>query len=155
MKIERDELAASPEEEREELQLIYEGKGLSSEEARELASRLLSDPKNALDVLSREELGINPDELGGSAWVAAGTSMLLFATGAAVPVLPFLLLSGRAAICMSIAAGAVGLLVIGCGISVFTGRSALFSGTRQLVLGLAAAGVTFGVGRLVGAAIAG
>jgi VIT1/CCC1 family predicted Fe2+/Mn2+ transporter len=155
MKIERDELAASPEEEREELQLIYEGKGLSGEEARELSTKLLTDPKSALDVLTREELGINPDELGGSAWVAAGTSMLLFATGAVVPVLPFFFLEGQTAILVSIAAGALGLFIIGAGISVFTGRSAIFSGTRQLLLGLAAAGVTFGIGKLVGAAITG
>jgi len=155
VRIERDELETNPEEEREELQLIYETKGLSTEEARQLSAKLLADPKSALDVLTREELGIDPDQLGGSAWVAAGTSMLLFASGALVPVAPFFVWAGPTGVAASIAAGAVGLFVIGAGISVFTGRSVLLSGGRQLLLGLLAAGVTFGLGRLVGVAVAG
>jgi VIT1/CCC1 family predicted Fe2+/Mn2+ transporter len=155
MRIEREELEANPEEEREELQLIYEAKGLPAEEAREIAAKLTADPKSALDALTREELGIDPDDLGGSPLVAAVSSMLLFAAGAVVPIVPWLVASGRAATIASVAAGAVGLFVIGALISVFTGRPAWLSGGRQLVLGLAAAGVTFGIGRAVGAAIAG
>jgi vacuolar iron transporter family protein len=152
---EKDELLANPEEERQELQLIYEAKGLNSTEAAELSRKLLSDPKTAIDVLSREELGLDPAERGGSPWVAAGTSMLLFALGALVPVLPLLFLTGNAAIMASLAAGAAGLGLIGIAIAVFTGRSAIYSAGRQLVLGLLAAGVTFGIGRLIGVAISG
>ena len=155
IRTEQDELDANPEEERQELQLIYEAKGLSPPEAAELSRKLLSDPKAAIDVLSREELGLDPAERGGSPWVAAGTSMLLFALGALVPVLPLLFLTGNAAIMASLAAGAAGLGLIGIAIAVFTGRSAIYSAGRQLVLGLLAAGVTFGIGRLIGVAISG
>jgi hypothetical protein len=90
------------------LQLIYEAKGLSPEEAAELSAKLLADPKAAIDVLAREELGIDPSELGGSPWVAAGTSMLLFALGALVPVLPLMFLKGTAAIVASMPRAAPG-----------------------------------------------
>ena len=92
-KIEEQEIAEVPAEE-EELVLIYQAKGLSEEQARSLAARLTADRKSALDMLSREELGIDPEELGGSAWGAAGSSYVLFAIGAIVPVLPFLFLTG-------------------------------------------------------------
>ena len=155
IRTETDELEANPEEERQELQLIYEAKGLSPQEATELSAKLLADPKTAIDVLAREELGIDPTELGGSPWVAAGTSMVLFALGALIPVLPFMFLAGTTAIAASIAAGGAGLCLIGTAIAVFTGRSALYSAGRQLLLGLLAASVTFGIGRLIGVAIAG
>jgi VIT1/CCC1 family predicted Fe2+/Mn2+ transporter len=155
MKIEKSELEANPEQEREELQLIYEAKGLDPKEAQELSTKLLADPATALDVLSREELGIDPVDKGGSPWAAAASSMLLFALGAIVPVWPFFFLHGTSAILASIAAGAAGLFLIGATISIFTGRSALFSGARQLSLGLMAAGVTFAIGRIVGVAIGG
>jgi len=155
VKVEREELEANPEQEREELQLIYEAKGLGTNEAKDLSSRLLADPKTALDVLSREELGIDPAERGGSAWAAALSSMLLFSVGAIIPVLPFFFLRAQVAMLGSIAAGSVGLFLIGASISIFTGRSALFSGARQLALGLLAAGATFAIGKLVGVAVAG
>ena len=155
LQTEKDELEAHPEEERQELQLIYEAKGLSPTEAAELSTKLLSDPKAAIDVLAREELGIDPAERGGSPWVAASTSMLLFALGAFIPVLPLIFLTGTTAIVTSLAAGAVGLCLIGTAIAVFTGRSAIYSAGRQLVLGLLAAGVTFGIGRLIGVAMGG
>src|ERR1051325_10000161 len=88
--IEKSELEEFPEEEREELALIYQAKGLSVEKAHELAGQLVRDPVIGLDTLAREELGIDPEGLGGSAWVAGGTSFLLFATGAIIPVLPYL-----------------------------------------------------------------
>jgi VIT1/CCC1 family predicted Fe2+/Mn2+ transporter len=155
IKIEKSELEANPEQEREELQLIYEAKGLDAKEARELSTKLLADPATALDVLSREELGIDPVDRGGSPLAAAASSMVLFAVGAILPVWPFFFFRGNAAILASLAAGAVGLFVIGATISIFTGRSALFSGTRQLGLGLLAAGVTFAIGRLIGVAVGG
>ncbi len=155
IRTERDELESNPEEERQELQLIYEAKGLGPEEAAELSAKLLSDPKAAIDVLAREELGIDPSVLGGSPWIAAGTSMLLFALGALVPLMPFMFLTGGAAIVASLASGGAGLCLIGTAIAVFTGRSALYSAGRQLLLGMLAAGATFGIGRLIGVAVAG
>jgi len=146
---EAEELAASPEEERKELSLIYQSKGVSEAEADALAARLMQDQKSALDTLAREELGIDPDELGGSAWTAAGTSFVLFASGAILPVLPFFFLSQAAAVIASLALGGAGLFAIGVGTSLFTGRGWLFSGARQLAIGLAAAGITYGVGAAI------
>jgi VIT1/CCC1 family predicted Fe2+/Mn2+ transporter len=153
LRVERDELAEAPEEEREELQLIYEAKGIPKEEARQLSMRLLDDHGAALDVLAREELGIDPDELGGSARVAAITSFLLFAFGAVFPVIPFVVTSGTAALLASITVSGLALFGIGAAITVFTGRPVWRSGGRQTLLGLAAAGVTYAVGSLLGAAV--
>lgn len=150
---EAEELRETPEEEREELVLIYQAKGLSETQARALADRLLSDETTALDTLAREELGIDPDELGGSAWEAAAWSFVLFALGAIVPVAPFMLLSGQTALIASLVASGIGLALIGAGTSLFTGRGALFSALRQLGIGLAAAGVTYGAGALVGGTV--
>ena len=148
--IEADELAEAPEEEQEELALIYQAKGLPAGEARKLAERLLSDQDHALDTLVREELGIAPKELGGSAWEAAGASFLLFALGAIIPLLPFLFTSGLSGIIWSAVASAAGLFTIGAAITLMTGRSALWSGLRQVLIGLAAAAVTYLLGHLVG-----
>jgi VIT1/CCC1 family predicted Fe2+/Mn2+ transporter len=152
---EADELEQVPEEEEEELALIYQAKGLPEELAKTLAKQLISNKKTALDTLVREELGIDPDELGGSAWIAAGTSFLLFALGAIFPVAPYFTLAGIPALIASLAASGVALFLIGAGTSLFTGRNVLFSGVRQLLVGLAAAGVTFGIGRLIGVAVTG
>lgn len=147
---EAEELREVPNEEREELILIYQAKGIAEPQARALADKLLSDEGTALDTLAREELGIDPDQLGGSAWTAAIWSFLLFSVGAIVPVTPFFFLSGRTALIASLAASAVALALIGAGTSLFTGRTALFSALRQLAIGLAAAGVTYGAGAVVG-----
>jgi VIT1/CCC1 family predicted Fe2+/Mn2+ transporter len=151
----REELSGDPEAEREELALIYQAKGMSPEEARKLAGRLLDDPEKALDTLSREELGINPEDLGGSAWEAALTSFFLFAGGALLPVFPFLFLSGMHAIAWSVGLSAAGLFGAGAFITLFTGKGWLWSGTRMVLFGAAAAAVTFGVGRLIGAQLGG
>ena len=153
--VEREELARAPEEEAEELALIYRARGLPDAEARSLASRIVSDPEHALETLAREELAIDPAELGGSAWEAAITSFILFAIGAIIPVLPFVFLAGTSAVWTSIAVSAVALFGIGAAITLLTGRGVLYSGARQLLFGLAAAGLTFGIGRLVGASLAG
>lgn len=153
--IEAAELAEVPHEEAEELALIYQAKGLPAEQARELAARLATDQRAALDTLAREELGIEPQSLGGSAWEAAATSFVLFALGAIVPVLPFMFTSGLAAVVTSLALCGLALFGIGAGITLLTGRSVLFSGTRQVLVGLAAAGLTFGIGRLLGVSLAG
>ena len=148
--IEAAELEQMPEEEREELTLIYRAKGLGEAEASRLADQLLSDDTKALDTLAREELGIDPAELGGSPLTAAVTSFGLFSVGAIIPVIPFLLTSGDAAIAISIGLSAIALFALGAATTLMTGRSVAFAGTRQLVIGIAAATVTFGVGSLVG-----
>lgn len=152
---ESEELAEAPEEEQEELVLIYQAKGLPADEARRIAAQVMRDPGSALETLTREELGINPGDLGGSAWAAALASCLVFLVGAALPVLPLALLDGRAAIAASLVASALGLFLIGAAITLFTGRSALVSGLRQLAIGLAAAGITYGAGQLLGVAVGG
>jgi VIT1/CCC1 family predicted Fe2+/Mn2+ transporter len=150
---EREELEQSPEEEKEELVLIYQAKGLEQAQAGALADELLSRKDAALDTLVREELGIDPEELGGSAWTAAGSSFALFAAGAIFPVAPFFVLHGQAAVITAIAISGAALAAIGAGTSLFTGRGVLFSAARQLLIGYAAAGVTFVVGRLVGVSL--
>jgi VIT1/CCC1 family predicted Fe2+/Mn2+ transporter len=140
--IERDELLAVPEEEAEELALIYQAKGLSPDQARAIGQRLVQDQQAALDTLAREELGIDPRELGGSAWVAAVTSFLLFSMGAIIPVLPYFFAEGTTALLASLALSVVGLFAIGAAITIITGRSALRSGLRQALFGVAAAAIT-------------
>ncbi|KAB1187733.1 MULTISPECIES: VIT1/CCC1 transporter family protein [Haloferax] len=155
LSVEAAELEASPEEEAEELVLIYRAKGVPEAQATELASRLVSDRDTALDTLAREELAIDPEDLGGSAWGAAASSFVLFALGAVIPVIPFFFVSGTPAVIASLVASAIGLFAIGAGITVLTGRSLLFSGGRQVGIGLAAAALTYGIGSLVGVGLVG
>jgi len=152
---EKAELEEIPEEEQEELELIYQAKGLPADRAKELAARIIANPETALDTLVREELGIDPDDLGGSPWTAGATSFLLFAVGAIFPVAPFFFLSGTAVILTSLVLSAIAMFAIGAGTTLFTGRGLLFSGTRQVAIGIAAAAVTFGLGRLIGVSIGG
>lgn len=154
IRVEREELLTFPEE-REELELIYRAKGIPPETARELANRLVQEGAPALETLVREELAIDPKELGGSAWEAAIASFLLFSVGAIVPVLPYLFLGGIGAAAMSVVLSSATLFLLGAGITVITGRSALRSGLRQVLIGLTAAALTFGTGRLFGITLAG
>ncbi len=151
--IESDELREAPDEEQEELSLIYQAKGLGREQADALAAKLMEDKDNVLDTLTREELGLDPEDLGGSAWEAAITSFFLFFLGALAPVTPFVLLTGAPAVIASLAASGVALFGIGAAITLLTGRGVLYSGMRQLLIGMAAAGVTFGIGRLIGVSV--
>ena len=153
--IEKQELERAPEEEELELALIYQAKGLPEPQAQALAKQLMANTDSALDTLSREELGVDPQELGGSAWQAAGTSFVLFAIGAIIPVAPYFFLSGMTGVIVSVALSAIGLFVLGSAITLMTGRTVLFSGTRQVIFGLAAAALTFAVGRLIGVSIGG
>ncbi len=155
IRIEASELAEDPEGEGEELKLIYEAKGLGANEADAMVARLLKDRSSALDALAREELGIDPAERGGSAREAAMSSFVLFTIGAVVPIIPFLVARGNVAVTASLAVSALALFGIGAAITLFTGMPVWRSGGRQLLLGLAAAGVTYGVGRLIGIAITG
>ena len=147
--LERDELAQYPEEEAEELALIYTARGLAREDALKLAKAIIADPAQALDTLAREELGLNPEELG-SPWGVAIFSFLSFAAGALVPLLPFFALSGGSALAVSIGVTALALFAIGAAISLFTGRSALRDGLRMLFIGAAAGALTYAIGRLLG-----
>jgi vacuolar iron transporter family protein len=149
------ELEQSPDEEKEELILIYQAKGVPEAQARALADQLMSNKNTALDTLVREELGIDPDDLGGSAWGAAASSFCLFAIGAIFPIIGFLFLTGGLAIIVGIAASCVALFAIGAGTSLFTGRGVVFSGLRQIGIGLGAAAITFGIGRLIGVSLGG
>ncbi len=153
--IERQELVEAPEAEREELALIYQAKGVAPEQARQLADHLLSDPVHALDTLSREELGMDPDDLGGSAWEAAFTSFLLFAVGAIIPIIPFFFTGGLKAVLWSGMMSGGGLFVIGAAITLVTGRSVWVSGIRQVGFGVAAALITYTIGRLLGVQVGG
>ncbi len=155
IQIERREVEEVPDEEEEELALIYEAKGLPESQARSLAARMMADKTNALDTLAREELGIDPDELGGSPWAAGITSFFLFAIGAIIPVAPFFVLAGLPAVWASLLFSTIALFGIGAGVTLLTGRSVLYSGLRQVVFGLAAAGITFGIGHLIGVSISG
>lgn len=147
--LERAELEAMPEEEQAELAAIYRAKGFSAADADKIAAKLFQDPQHALDTLIREELGLDPDQLG-SPWGAASGSFVAFAVGAMVPVVPFLFGGGLTVVAVSIALSLAAMFGVGVGVSLLTGRSALFSGFRQVVIGAAAAAVTFLVGRLIG-----
>jgi len=147
--LERDELARYPQEEAGELALIYAARGLAREDALKLAQAIIADPAQALDTLAREELGLNPEDLG-SPWGVAVFSFLAFAAGALVPLLPFLVLAGSAALPISIAATALSLFTVGAVISLFTGRSVWRDGLRMLAIGTAAGGLTFAIGKLLG-----
>jgi VIT1/CCC1 family predicted Fe2+/Mn2+ transporter len=153
--LERAEIASSPEEEAEELALIYQARGVEEGQARAMAGQIVRDQAAALETLSREELGIDPQALGGSAWEAAGTSFVLFAAGAIIPVAPYMFTAGLAAVGLSLLLSAVGLFAIGAGITLFTARPVVASGLRQVLFGLAAAAITFGIGRLIGVNLGG
>ncbi len=150
--LERDELKQYPEAEAQELALIYTAKGLPQKQAKRLAKQIVADPEQALDTLAREELGLNPADLG-SPLGAAVSSFLAFALGAAIPLLPFALASAPHAMLISVTVTGLSLFGIGAALSLFTGRSASYSGLRMLVLGGAAGAVTFGIGRLFGVAV--
>jgi VIT1/CCC1 family predicted Fe2+/Mn2+ transporter len=148
---ERDELSEYPREEAAELALIYEARGLEKEDAQRVSTRLIENPQHALDTLAREELGLDPTELG-SPWRAAGSSAISFAIGAFLPLLSFLVTSGRAALTGALFVTGAALFVVGAATSLFTGKGALKGGLRMLFIGAGAAGVTFLIGRALGVA---
>jgi VIT1/CCC1 family predicted Fe2+/Mn2+ transporter len=151
---EREEIEQTPEAEQHELALILQAKGVAKAEAQRAAAQIMQDKESALDTLAREELGIDPAELGGNPWSAAGTSFALFAVGAVFAILPYVWSSGTAALALS--AGVCALVLAGIGLltSLFNGRSPTYSALRQVAFGCAAAAVTFGVGRLLGVSLA-
>ena len=148
--LEQAELEEKPEEEHAELVLIYRAKGLSKPEAEQLADRIMADRSVALDTLAREELGLDPDELG-SPWGSAFSSLFAFAIGAFVVIIPYLAGSGKAALLAAIVLAVAALFGVGASIGALNGRGVLRSGLRQVIAGVIAAAVTFGVGHLIGA----
>jgi vacuolar iron transporter family protein len=153
IELERAELEAMPEEEQAEMAALYRAKGFLPSEAEAIAARLFENPERALDTLVREELGLDPDELGSPVGAATG-SFVAFAFGAGVPVLPYVFASGAGAFTASLVLSLIALFAVGAGVSLLTGRGTLFSGARQVVIGAVAAGVTFLVGSVVGVAVA-
>lgn len=149
IELERAELEAMPEEEEAEIAETYQARGFTEAEAKVIAQRLMADPTVALETLVREELGLDPNELG-SPWGAAIGSLFSFALGAFVPLLPFILFAGREALVASIAFTAAALFGVGAAVSLLTGKSAIYTGLRQLAIGAAAAAITYVVGSLIG-----
>ena len=152
--LEAQELEASPEEEHEELALIYQAKGIPSDQANVLAGQILANPDTAIQTLAREELGLDPDSLG-SPWAAAFSSFVSFCIGAVVPVLPYALIRGSSAFLVSALACGASLFLVGALLSIFTGRNMAYSALRMVGIGALAAGVTFIIGRLLGVSLSG
>ncbi len=150
---EAHEIATQPEEEQRELARMYEKKGIDPETAERISVALMKDPEVALETHAREELGIDMNEGLGSPWAAAGSSFVMFAIGATVPLLAFLFTSGRTAVAVSAGLSAVTLFAVGGAMTILTGRSVLFSGARMLAIGAVAAAITYRVGALVGGAV--
>ncbi|KOX21860.1 MULTISPECIES: VIT1/CCC1 transporter family protein [unclassified Streptomyces] len=148
--VERSQLRKHPVDEMEELAALYASRGVEPALAREVAMQLSKDPDRALEIHAREELGIDPDDLPSPA-VAAVSSFGSFALGALLPVLPYLL--GASALWPAVLLALLGLFACGALVARVTARGWFFSGARQLVLGGAAAAVTYGLGMLFGAAL--
>ncbi|MFZ4522239.1 MAG: VIT1/CCC1 transporter family protein [Bacteroidales bacterium] len=155
IELEKEELEINPEGERQEIVLIYLAKGVPEDQAHEMATEVMKDKTLAHKFLVQEELGINTEELQGSAIEAALYSFGLFAIGAIIPVIPFMFASGMTAVALSVAFSAAGLFLIGAAITIFTGKNVWFSGFRQVLFGLAAAAITFGIGKIIGIAVTG
>ncbi|MES1196114.1 MAG: VIT1/CCC1 transporter family protein [Steroidobacter sp.] len=150
---EAEELEQTPLAEQHELALIYQAKGMPKEDAQRVAAQVMQNKQGALDTLTREELGLDPKELGGNPWSAAGTSFALFCTGAIFPVAPFFWMKGHWAIGVSVAASAAVLIAVGMLTSLFNGRAPWYSAARQLIFGCLAAGVTYGTGAILGTSL--
>ncbi len=150
--LEREEFAEYPQEEAEELALIYNARGMDMHEARAVAHKMLKEPEQALDTLAREELGLNPDDLG-SPWGAAIFSFLAFTVGAVIPLAPFLLKLGSQPVLVAAALAGVALFLVGATLSLFTGRGALWGGLRMLLIGGASGTATYAIGTLLGVSL--
>jgi VIT1/CCC1 family predicted Fe2+/Mn2+ transporter len=151
LEIEALELETNPAAEVDELCAIYEAKGIPTEQAHDLADRIVhGDPKFALDTMAREELGFDPAQLGGSARVAAGTSLVLFALGALVPLVPFLVINDGNPVVVAAMVSGVALFALGAAITNLTGMDPIRAGLRQLAFGAVAAAITYGIGAAVG-----
>jgi VIT1/CCC1 family predicted Fe2+/Mn2+ transporter len=148
-------LETNPEGEEKELAIIYMTKGIPEEQAQKMAKEVIMDKDHAHEILIREELGISPEDLKSSAMEAALTSFLLFSIGAIIPVFPYFFTGGLQAVWISTLLSAVGLFLIGASITLFTNKNIWYSGIRQVLFGLAAAAITFGIGKIIGISVAG
>ena len=155
MQLEMEELESNPEGEMQELALIYRAKGIPDAQAQDMAGELMKNRQGAHEMLVKEELGINAEELKGSAMQAAIYSFVLFSIGAIIPLFPFFFAKGWQAMIISIVVSTIGLFLIGAAITLFTRRNIWYSGFRQALFGLLAAAITFGIGKLIGVSIAG
>lgn len=147
---EREELERYPDEEAEELALVYEARGVPIEKAREITRDMLNDKERMLDTLAREELGLNPDDLG-SPWGAALSSLCSFAVGASIPLVPFVWTSLGPPVWVAAALAGACLFLVGVVLALFSGRNALYGGARMLAIGFAAGFATWAIGRWIGA----
>ena len=147
--LERTELARNPHVETAELTRVYESRGLAPDRARELAESVMADPEVALETHAREELGINPNELG-SPMAAATSSFFAFAIGATVPLVPWFIGGGTAAIVASLTLAVLAAVVVGLAVATFTGRSMMRTIMRQVLFTLIPAGITFAIGSAIG-----
>jgi VIT1/CCC1 family predicted Fe2+/Mn2+ transporter len=147
--LEREELEADPESERQELALIYRAKGLPKDEADALSTRIIANREVALETLAREELGLNPEGLG-SPWGAALSSFFAFAAGAILPVIPWFIGSSTPFFIASVVLGLSGMFAVGAAVSLFTGRNTWYAGGRQMLIGAGAAVITYTIGSLIG-----
>ncbi|MBK9254122.1 MAG: VIT1/CCC1 transporter family protein [Saprospiraceae bacterium] len=155
MNLEMEEIEINPEGEEKEVVLIYMAKGIPENDAKAMAKEIMVHKSKAHELLVKEELGINSADLKGSAMEAAVTSFILFAIGAIIPVIPYFFLTGMKALFLSVGMSAIGLFLIGSAITLFTGKSIFYSGSRQVIFGLAAAAITYGIGSLIGVQLAG
>jgi len=155
MQLEMDDIENNNEKERKEIALIYMSKGIPQDQANQMAADIISNKELAHQFLIKEELGINAEDLKGSAMEAAITSFVLFGIGAIIPVIPFFFYGGMKAVVISTALSAAGLFLIGAIITLFTGKSVWYSGLRQVLFGLLAAAITFGIGKLIGVSVIG
>lgn len=147
--VERQAILADPEDERRELAALYRSRGIEPDMADELSVKMMRNPDLALETHAREELGFTPGETG-RPFQAAASSFVMFAVGAFIPLAPWLITGGTTATLWSVALGAVASLIVGAALSIFTGRSWMWSASRQLLLAGAAAGVTYTIGHLIG-----
>ncbi|MDQ1365112.1 MAG: vacuolar iron transporter family protein [Acidimicrobiaceae bacterium] len=152
LEMEALELRRSPDAERAELAQLYESRGVDPDIAGELANEMMRTPELALETHAREELGVDPSSLG-NPYQAAFASAGSFAVGALVPLMPWFFASGVVAVMLSLVLGAAAAIMIGSALARYTGRSALRSSVRQLVVTVAAASVTYGLGALVGTSL--
>jgi VIT1/CCC1 family predicted Fe2+/Mn2+ transporter len=150
--LEREELDHYPDEEAEELALIYNARGVSMDQARGMARDLIQDPEQALDALAREELGLNPDDLG-SPWGASFSSFTAFSAGSMVPIIPFLFATGATPVKYAAVLAAISLFIVGVILSLFTGRNAVYGGLRMVLVGSTAGAITYLIGSLLGVSI--
>ncbi|MEW5763774.1 MAG: VIT1/CCC1 transporter family protein [Acidobacteriota bacterium] len=149
---EEEELRNSPEEEARELELIYRAKGIPREQAAALSRAIVESPHSALDTLAREELGLDPGDLG-SPWAAASSSFFAFVAGAFIPLAPFLILEAGPGVAVSASLSAAALLAVGGLLAFFTGRSVLYGALRMAAIGGTVALVTHLLGRLIGVSL--